>query len=147
MDFEDYRRHDAVGLAELVARREVSAAELLDAAEARMAEVNPKINAVTLDLTARARGEAPGHGPFGGVPYLLKDLGAALAGTVTSSGSRLLANAVAPADSAITTAYKAAGLNIFGKTNTPEFGLWPFTESELLGICRNPWDRSRSAGS
>ena len=50
MKFEDYRAHDAVGLAELVARREVSGAELLETAAARMAEVNPKINAVTRDL-------------------------------------------------------------------------------------------------
>ena len=146
MDFEDYRRHDAIGLAELVARREVSAAELLDAAAARMAEVNPKINAVTQDLTARARSEAPVHGALSGVPFLLKDLGAALAGTPTTGGSRLLANAVAPADSAITTAYKAAGLSIFGKTNTPEFGLWPFTEGDFLGVCRNPWDPDRTPG-
>jgi amidase len=146
MNFEDYRRHDAVGLAELVARREVSAGELLDAAAARMAEVNPKINAVTLDLTDRARAEPAEHGAFNGVPFLLKDLGAALAGTPTTGGSRLFAEAVAPADSAITAAYKGAGLSIFGKTNTPEFGLWPFTESEFLGVCRNPWDLSRTPG-
>ena len=60
MNFEDYRRHDAVGLAELVARREVSPGELLEAAVARMAEVNPKLNAVTTDLTARARAEPTG---------------------------------------------------------------------------------------
>lgn len=147
MNFEDYRRHDAVGLAELVARREVSAGELLDAAAARMADVNPAINAVTQDLTARARNEtASPHGAFAGVPFLLKDLGATLAGTPTTSGSRLLANNVAAADSAITTAYKAVGLNIFGKTNTPEFGLWPVTEGELLGVCRNPWDLERTPG-
>ena len=146
MDFEDYRRHDAVGLAELVARREVSPGELLDTAAARMAEVNPKINAVTLDLTERARAETPAHGAFSGVPFLLKDLGAALAGTPTTGGSRLFADAVAPADSALTAAYKGAGLSIFGKTNTPEFGLWPFTESEFLGVCRNPWDLSRTPG-
>lgn len=146
MDFEDYRQHDAVGLAELVARREVSADELLDAAVARMAQVNPKINAVTMDLMDRARREAPQHAAFAGVPFLLKDLGAQLAGTPTTSGSRLLADAVAPADSAITAAYKAAGLNIFGKTNTPEFGLWPFTEGEFLGVCRNPWDLERTPG-
>jgi Asp-tRNA(Asn)/Glu-tRNA(Gln) amidotransferase A subunit family amidase len=146
MDFEDYRRHDAVGLAELVARREVSAAELLDTAAARMAEVNPKINAVTLDLTERARAETPVHGAFSGVPFLLKDLGATLAGTPTTGGSRLFADAVAPADNAITAAYKAAGLSIFGKTNTPEFGLWPMTESDFLGVCRNPWDLSRTPG-
>jgi amidase len=146
MNFEDYRRHDAVGLAGLVARREVTPAELLDAATARMAAVNPAVNAVTLDLSARARAETPAEGPFHGVPFLLKDLGATLAGTPTSGGSRLLAEAIAPADSALTAAYRAAGLSIFGKTNTPEFGLWPVTEPELLGVCRNPWDTSRTPG-
>jgi Asp-tRNA(Asn)/Glu-tRNA(Gln) amidotransferase A subunit family amidase len=146
MDFEEYRRHDAVGLAELVARREVSASELLETAAARMAEVNPKINAVVQDLTERARGEAPASGPLSGVPFLLKDLGASLAGTPTTGGSHLFKDVVAPADSALTAAYKAAGLTIFGKTNTPEFGLWPVTESELLGAARNPWDLSRTPG-
>jgi amidase len=146
MDFEDYRRHDAVGLAELVARREVSARELLDAAVARTEAVNPQINAVTQDLTERARAEPADAGPFCGVPFLLKDLGAALAGTPTTGGSRLFAGAVAQADSALTAAYKGAGLAIFGKTNTPEFGLWPMTESALLGVCRNPWDLSRTPG-
>jgi amidase len=61
-------------------------------------------------------------------------------------GSRLFAGNVATADSALTAAYKAAGLSIFGKTNTPEFGLWPTTESEFLGVCRNPWDLSRTPG-
>jgi Asp-tRNA(Asn)/Glu-tRNA(Gln) amidotransferase A subunit family amidase len=55
-------------------------------------------------------------------------------------------DAVAAADSAIVRAYQEAGLNLFGKTNTPEFGLWPFTESELLGVCRNPWDLGRTPG-
>ncbi|MCR5880824.1 amidase [Phenylobacterium sp. J367] len=146
MDFADYRRHDAVGLAGLVARGEVSAAELLSAAVARMAEVDPKINAVTLKLADQARKAPVGSGPLAGVPFLLKDLGAAMAGTVTSSGSKLFADAVAPADSALTAAYRAAGLNIFGKTNTPEFGLWPVTEGEHLGVCRNPWDVTRTPG-
>ncbi len=146
MKFEDYRANDATGLAALVARREVSAAELLDAAAARMAAVNTRINAVTLDLTERARTEIPAAGPFSGVPFLLKDLGASLAGTVTSRGSRMFADQVATADSGLTSLYRASGLSIFGKTNTPEFGLWPVTESELLGVCRNPWDLSRTPG-
>ena len=146
MKFEDYRAQDATGLAALVARREVSAAELLDAAAERMAQVNPKINAVTLNLAERARNEAVGEGPFAGAPFLLKDLGASLAGTVTSRGSRMFAGSVAASDSALTAAYRAAGLAIIGKTNTPEFGLWPVTESELLGVCRNPWDLSRTPG-
>lgn len=144
MKFEEYRRHDAVGLADLVARGEVSAAELLETALARTAEVNPKINAVVQLFPDRA--QPTPEGPLAGVPFLLKDLGAALAGTPTTGGSRLFEHALASADSALVRLYKAAGLAIFGKTNTPEFGLWPVTESELLGPCRNPWDLSRTSG-
>jgi Asp-tRNA(Asn)/Glu-tRNA(Gln) amidotransferase A subunit family amidase len=146
MDFAEYRRHDAVGLAELVARREVSGSELLETAIARMVEVNPQINAVVQDLSERARAEAPAVGPLSGVPFLLKDLGVAWAGTPTTGGSRLFKDVVAPADSALGAAYRAAGLVVFGKTNTPEFGLWPVTESDLLGAARNPWDLSRTPG-
>src|SRR5665213_1684654 len=120
MDFQEYRRHDAVGLAELVAKRDVTAGELLDLAVARMGEVNPKINAVTRDLTDLARSQSPAaKGPLAGVPYLLKDLGAALGGVPTSYGSAMFAEVTPAADSAITALYKAAGLSIFGKTNTP----------------------------
>ena len=146
MDFNEYRRHDAHGLAELVARREVSASELLETAVARMAEVNPKINAVVQDLSDRARGEPPAPGPFSGAPFLLKDLGVTLAGTPTTGGSRAFETVVEAADSALTAAYKAAGLVVFGKTNTPEFGLWPVTESDLYGAARNPWDLERTPG-
>lgn len=148
MKFEEYRKHDAVGLAGLVAKGEVSAGELLDTAVARMAEVNPALNAVTLDLAEMARKALPAkpQGPLGGVPYLLKDLGAMMAGTVTTGGSRLWKDNLAAADSAIVTLYKQAGLNIFGKTNTPEFGLMPITEPDFLGACRNPWDVDRTPG-
>jgi Asp-tRNA(Asn)/Glu-tRNA(Gln) amidotransferase A subunit family amidase len=146
MDFEEYHRHDAVGLAALVARREVSPAELLETAIARMTQVNPQINAVVQDLSDRARGETPPHGPLSGVPFLLKDLGVTLAGTPTTGGSRLFAKSIEPADSALTAAYRAAGLVVFGKTNTPEFGQWPVTESDFLGAARNPWDLSRTPG-
>ena len=146
MDFNDYRRHDAVGLAALVARREVSGTELLATATARMAEVNPKINAVVQDLTSTARTQTAEPGPFSGVPFLVKDLGISLAGTPTTGGSKLFETTVATADSALGAAYRGAGLTIFGKTNTPEFGLWPFTESDLYGACRNPWDLTRTPG-
>lgn len=146
MLFDEYRAHDAVGLASLVAKGEVSAGELLDTALARAAEVNPKINAIVRDLSDRARETPPATGPLAGVPFLLKDLAAAYGGAPTSYGSRMFAEVTAPADSAITRLYKAAGLNIFGKTNTPEFGIWPVTEPDLFGPCRNPWDLSRTAG-
>lgn len=146
MTFQDYRAFDATGLAEPVARREVAPAGLLDAATARMAEVNPSINAVVQDLTERARAETPATGPFRGGPFLVKDLGISLAGTTTSRGSRVFSKTVAGADSALGRAYREAGLVTFGKTNTPEFGLWPVTESELYGPCRNPWDTSHTSG-
>src|SRR4051794_22666858 len=96
MRFDEYRKHDAVGLAELVARREVTPGELLDAALARTAEVNPQINAVTEDLSefGRVAATAPPDGPLAGVPYLLKDLGASLAGTPTTRGSKMFAKTV-----------------------------------------------------
>jgi Asp-tRNA(Asn)/Glu-tRNA(Gln) amidotransferase A subunit family amidase len=146
MRFDEYRAHDAVGLAALVAKGEVTAGELLDVAVARMADVNPQLNAVTRDLSDQARAAPAGQGPLAGVPYLLKDLGAAMAGLPTSGGSKMFSEVPAAADSAITRLYRQAGLNIFGKTNTPEFGLWPVTESDLLGPARNPWDLSRTPG-
>lgn len=149
MDFEEYRKHDAVGLAGLVSNGEVSPAELLNTAVERMAQVNPALNAVTLDLTDNARHDVRRHiwsGPLAGVPFLLKDLGAQLEGTPTSAGSAVFKDAVALADSAIVSAYKQAGLVTFGKTNTPEFGLMPVTEPALLGPCRNPWDTTRTPG-
>jgi amidase len=142
MNFEDYRSYDALGLAELVAQGEVSGDEVMAAAQARAEAVNPKVGAVTQSFAPRAGGE----GPLAGVPFLLKDLGAQLAGTPTTSGSALFKDAVAAADSAIVRLYLEAGLAIFGKTNTPEFGLMPVTEPVLLGVCRNPWDLSRTPG-
>jgi len=142
MRFDEYRRHDALGLAELVATREVSAEELTGLAIARLEEVNPKINAVTQRFAPRGGGE----GPFAGVPFLLKDLGAQLAGTPTTGGSALFKDAVATQDSALVRAYLDAGLSIFGKTNTPEFGLMPVTEPRLFGPSRNPWDLERTPG-
>lgn len=145
---DEYRKHDAVGLAELVAKGEVTAAELLEAAIARMEAVNGQVNAVVqqyLDYARAVAAQAP-SGALGGVPFLLKDLGALMEGTVTTAGSRLMADLVQPADSAIVAAYKRAGLVIFGKTNTPEFGLMPVTEPALFGPSRNPWDLERTPG-
>ncbi len=148
MNFAEYSQHDALGLAELVAKGEVTAGELLDTALARLEEVNPRINAVTQVFADRARmaTNVPAFGPFAGVPYLLKDLGAQLHGTITSQGSAVFKNAIAAEDNAIVSAYRGAGLNVFGKTNTPEFGLTAVTEPTLFGATRNPWDLSRTCG-
>ncbi|MEM7706733.1 MAG: amidase [Pseudomonadota bacterium] len=147
-----YSEADALTLAEHVRAGDVSPAELLEEAIARTERVNPKINAVTTQHFELARAyvrEQPlPSGPFRGVPFLLKDLGARLAGTVTTGGSRLLKGIEAPQDDVLTQRYKQAGLVIFGKTNTPEFGMALTTEPYLFGPCRNPWNLKHStAGS
>lgn len=149
MPFADYVRHDAVGLAELVRRREVSATELLEAAIARTEAVNPALNAVVLKHYELAREAARGGLPAGalsGVPMLLKDLGVALRGTVTTNGSVFFRDAVAGYDSTLVSRYRAAGLVIFGKSASPELGQTATTESKLWGVTHNPWHADYSAG-
>ena len=146
---DDYLAQDAIGLAGLIAGGQITAAEALEAALARSAKVNPKINAISLDLSERARRELAGKapaGPLAGVPFLLKDLGPRLAGTATTDSCKLYADDIAETDSPLASLYKAAGLTIFGKTNTPELGLEPITEPVMFGPTRNPWDLSRSSG-
>ncbi len=149
MNFAEYRRHDAVGLAQLVAQRDVSAGELLDTALARVAAINPKLNAVVQNLEPMARraiADGLPKGPFAGVPYLLKDVTTQLAGSVTSGGSHVFAKTVALDDSALVADYKRAGFAIFGKTNTPEFGLVGITEPNLWGTTLNPWKPELTCG-
>ncbi len=149
MNAAEYQSLDAVGLADLVARREVSAGEVLDAAMARLHQVNPKINAVILDREAEARAaiaEGLPAGPFAGVPFLIKDITTQMRGAPTTSGSRVFAHDVAPADSALVALYRKAGFVLFGKTNTPEFALVGITEPELFGATLNPWSLGRTCG-
>jgi Asp-tRNA(Asn)/Glu-tRNA(Gln) amidotransferase A subunit family amidase len=147
--FAEYVDYDGLGLAQLIHARQVSAAEVLEAAIARIEQLNPHLNAVVTKVYDQARGEAAAldrDAPFAGVPFLLKDLGGALAGVPLTGGSRFFANAPAPADAEIVTRHKRAGLMILGRTNTPEFGLSATTEPVLFGPTRNPWDLTRSAG-
>lgn len=148
-DFAEYEDYDGLGLAELVRTRQVSACDLLEAAVSRIEARNPALNAVVHRMDDRARATVASgtpDGPFGGVPFLLKDLLAMYAGVPTSAGNRLLREIAVPEDSEIVRRYKRAGLVIVGKTNTPEFGLVPYTESEALGVARNPWDPARTPG-
>ena len=147
--FEAYDEHDAIGLADLVKRGEVSAADLLETAIERVEQRNPIINAMSQNLFDHGREAIRNglpEGPFRGVPFLLKDAAGDLAGYPTTNGARLLKHDVAKADSTIIERYKAAGLVIFGKTTTPEFSLAASTETSLTGATRNPWDRGRVAG-
>ncbi len=143
--------HDATGLADLVRRNEVSPAELVEAAIARTAALNPDLNAVIHTRFERARTEADGDlpdGPFRGVPFLVKDLVCHMAGEPQHEGMRFLKELAftAKSDSYLAARFRAAGLVVIGRTNTPELGIQPTTEPEAYGPTRNPWDPSRSPG-
>jgi amidase len=147
--FPEFERYDGLGLAALVRDRQVSAAEVLEAAVERIDARDGAINAVILRLFDDARGRVERglpDGPFTGVPFLLKDITVQVAGTVTANGSRLFVSAVADHDSEIVARYRRAGLVIAGKTNTPELGLATTTEPRLFGPTRNPWSAAHSAG-
>jgi amidase len=145
----EYDKYDALGLAELIAKKQITPLELLEAVRRRVEAVNPKINAFCQLFFDRAEAEIKQGlpaGPLHGVPFALKDLGQYLAGTVTSAGSRIWKDAVADFDSTLVTRYKQAGLVIFGKTTSPEFGLTTTTESVLYGKTPNPWNQARTSG-
>jgi amidase len=145
----DYDSYDALGLAELVRKGEVSAGELLDEAIARVEATNPVINAFTVRFYDRARDAiAAGlpEGPLSGVPFPLKDLGAALEGTPLTNGSRLFEHYVCDTTSTLVERFMAAGLVPFGRTNSPEFGLSYATEPTLHGPTRNPWNLDHIPG-
>ncbi|HEY6005258.1 MAG TPA: amidase [Anaeromyxobacter sp.] len=147
--FPDYERYDALGLAELVRTRQVSAEEVLAAAIERVERRNPALNAVVARMYDEARAAVRAglpDGPLTGVPYLLKDLGVLWAGTPTTNGCALFRDAVADHDSEIVRRMRRAGLVLFGKTNTPELGLTTSTEPRLFGATRNPWNAAFSAG-
>lgn len=149
MGVQGYENYDALGLADLVRRRDVSAAELLDEALARAEKAQARVNcfsALHPDLARQQIAEGIGDGPFAGVPFLLKDLGAGLKGTRLTQGSKAFRDFVAEEDSVLTSRYKAAGLVPFAHTTTPEFGNTTTTESALFGATLNPWDPTRIAG-
>ena len=146
---DELARLDATALAHLVRTGEVSAGELLEAAVARIERWNPRLNAVVTPMYDEARAAIAAGlpaGPFTGVPFLLKDLGAEYAGVRLTEGSAFLARHTPAVDSELVARHKRAGLVIAGKTNTPEFGILPTTEPRLFGPTRNPWDPSRTPG-
>ena len=148
-DFAEYESYDGLGLAELVSSNEVSPEQLLDAAIARVERHNPALNAVVHKMYDEARAAIadglPG-GPFTGVPYMLKDLGAFARGVPTTGGSRLFADFIPDHDTHLTERSRAAGLVIMAKTNTPEMGISPACEPVLHGPSRNPWNPAHSSG-
>src|ERR1700694_1874505 len=148
MAFREYGNFDAMGLAELVRNKQVRPEELLDEAIARTAKVDPAINAVVVkhyDYAERQIERGLADGPFTGVPFLLKDLDL-LKDTRTTSGATILRDYIADRTSTLTQRFLDAGLSIFGKSSSPEFGLMPTTESRLHGPTRNPWHLEQPSG-
>lgn len=145
----DYANYDGLGLAALVKQRDVTPAELLEAAIERAERHNPKLNAIVYEAYDEARKTAATtlpDGPFKGVPFLIKDLGVRVKGWPRTSASRFAAIDADAEDSELITRYRAAGTVMFGKTNTPEFGIPGVTTSALLGPCRNPWNTDHISG-
>ncbi|GAB93914.1 amidase [Gordonia rhizosphera] len=149
MYLDEYMSMDAIALAELVRRKQVTPAELLSLARRRADAVNPRLNAIVRrldDVADRQVADPDLRGAFAGVPFLLKDLAQEYRGFPTSWGSRSLAGDVADRHALITQRFLDAGLVIFGMTNTPEFGAKGVTEPEYWGPTRNPWSTARTSG-
>ncbi|HEX2127660.1 MAG TPA: amidase [Solirubrobacterales bacterium] len=147
----DLARMDATAHAELVRSGQASPVELVDAAIARIEELNPKLNAVIHELYEEGRAAAANslpEGPFRGVPFLFKDIGAALAGQPFHLGTRILKELDfrAPVDTFLGQRFRAAGFVTIGKTNTPELGILPTTEPNAYGPTRNPWNVEHTPG-
>jgi amidase len=149
MRFAEYAQHDAIGLAALVEKGDVSPAELVEAAIEGVERCNGALNAVVHKAYDEARASAARDlpaGPFRGVPMLVKDLDVMVAGWPRTCGSRFCRDLVDDADSGLVARYRGSGAVLIGKTNTPEYGITGTTESAHLGACRNPWNPDRIAG-
>ena len=145
--FKEYSNYDGLGLAEFVSKGEISPGQLIEAALEAIERLNPLINAVILKMTDYADQRLKKGleaGPFKGVPFLLKDIGASVAGYPTTWGSRLFMGWTPAQDSELVKRYEKAGLVIIGKTNAPELGCGS-TEPVAYGPTRNPWNTDRTA--
>ncbi len=133
MHLSDYDDRDATSLAELVSKGEIAPKELLEDAIERIEARNPALNAVVHTMYDRARGRADKlpDGPLKGVPFLVKDLKLKIAGEPTTNSTKLEVGNIAKRSSVTADRYEAAGLQIIGKTNTPEFGIMGSTQTRM----------------
>ena len=146
MRVDEYAACDATALAEVVRRGEVTAAEVYQAAVAALAAVDRDLNAVAGGPWDRPLDYAA-DGPFGGVPFVLKDLGCHPAGVPIRGGSRLSGDGIVyDSESFLIRRFREAGLAVAALATTPEFGFCTTTEATVYGPTRNPWDVTRSPG-
>jgi amidase len=145
----DYARHDATGLAELVRAKEVSPAELADAAMRAIEKVDPELGAIVEtypDRIEKLDESSLGNGPFRGVPFVMKDVYGHEGGRRIEFGSRLCEGMIADRDTHYCGLVKAAGLNVIGRSAAPEYSLTGTTETVLYGSTSTPWKKGYSAG-
>ena len=144
-----YQEYDAVGLAGLVQKKEVTAEEIVAEAVERLERLNPKINAVIHTMYEKAKAaaaEITGEEPFAGVPMLLKDIGQEIKGEPITQGSKAFQGCLAEEDSTFVKRLRATGVIFLGVTNVPEFALMGITEPQFYGPTRNPWNTDYTPG-
>jgi amidase len=149
MNLSEYASHDALGIADLIATRQVSAKEVAKLAARAIAAINPQVNAVIETYDDRIDGldEARlGNGPFRGVPTLIKDVFGHEAGRRIEFGSRLCRGMLAQQDTHLAELFRAAGLNIIGRSAAPEYSMAGTAEGALYGNTSTPWRHGYSAG-
>jgi len=145
----EYARYDALGLAALVANKQVTPTELAATAAAAIEKINPVVNAVVETYPDRIEAldeRRLGNGPFRGVPFLIKDVFGHEAGRRIEFGSRLCRGMVAQQDTHLCELFREAGLNILGRSAAPEYSMSGTTEGRLYGNTTTPWRAGHSAG-
>ena len=150
MNFSEYLRYDGLGLAELVAQKQIHPAELLQIAIERSQQTHSALNAIIIPMHDYAKNRAQNalFGPFAGVPFLVKDLFQEYAGYPTSYGCQAFKRTghIAEHNAEIVNRWENTGILTFGRTNTPEFGIKGITESDAWGACHNPWNLKHNSG-
>ena len=143
MSWEEWAKHDATSLATLIKEKEVTTAEVAYQAKEAIQAINPKVSAVVEVfhdvIEDPTKDGLNSDGYFAGVPFLMKDLGPTIKGRLQEMGTLLMEGNVAKADSFLTKKIRQAGLNIIGRTTTPELGLCSSAENPALYVTRNPW--------
>ena len=149
--FPEYEQYDALGLAELIRKADISSMELLEAAKHRIEALNPSINAVNLRFFDQARTGLEARpvnttNPFAGVPFLIKDMLLHVKGWPLTQGVSALKQFTSNEDSYYVSKCRRAGLVFLGRTNLPEFGLKGHTDNKFFGATKNPWNLNRTPG-
>ena len=149
MNLTEYAAYDALGLAELVTRKQVTPKELALTAAKAIETANPAVNAVVETYPDRIEAldeNTLGSGPFRGVPLLIKDVFGHEKGRKIEFGSRLCKGMVVEAGTYLVDLLKASGVNIMGRSAAPEYSMSASTESAMFGNTSNPWKKGYSAG-